>query len=144
MAGPLKNPAHERFAQNIVKGMTLAAAYEAAGYKRSEKNAARLRKVEGVATRIAELQTAVAEKTVITVADITQRLLNIAQKGENDGQPAMLSVARASLMDVAKLNGMIVEKTQRELSQDQMNALMDMIRTQPGLAAQLLAQMGIG
>lgn len=144
MAGPLKNARHERFAQGLAKGSTADAAYVSAGFKPNRHNASRLNTNETIRIRVTELKVAAAEKSVITVTEITQRLLNIAQKGENDGQPAMLSVARASLMDVAKLNGMIVEKTQRELSQDQMNALMEMIRSQPGLAAQLLAQMGIG
>jgi hypothetical protein len=56
----------------------------------------------------------------------------------------MLAVARASLMDVAKLNGWIVDKSTRELSPEQMAALMDMIRANPGLAAQMLSQMGLG
>lgn len=144
MSGPLKNARHERFAQELAKGQTKLKAYVAAGYRPDAGAATRLSGNVNVKARLTELKQKVAEKTGVTVADITQRLLNIAQKGEKDGQPAMLSVARASLMDVAKLNGMIVDKTSRELSPEQMAAIMDMIRSNPGLAAQMLAQMGLG
>jgi phage terminase small subunit len=144
MAGPLKNARHERFAQELAKGLTKLKAYTAAGYKPDAGAATRLSGNVNVKARLVELKSDIARHTGITAADITQRLLKIAHKGETDGKPAMLAVARASLMDVAKLNGMIVEKTQRELSQDQMNAIMEMIRSNPGLAAQMLAQMGLG
>lgn len=108
--GPLKNARHERFAQELAKGKTLAQAYVNAGYRPNEKNAARLKKNEGVAARFAELQERVAKKTVVTVEGITARLLKIAEKGEKSKQAPLLSVARASLMDAAKLNGLIVEK----------------------------------
>ena len=35
MSGPLKNPRHERYAQELAKGKSQAEAYEAAGYKPS-------------------------------------------------------------------------------------------------------------
>lgn len=68
MPGPLNKPEHERFAQAIAKGETMAGAYVSAGYKRNpvnsanEKNAARLKKRPEVQERIAELQAKVAEK----------------------------------------------------------------------------------
>jgi phage terminase small subunit len=144
MAGPLKNARQERFAQELAKGQSQVEAYRIAGYKPNETHASRLVRNGKVAERVAELKAKAAEKTTVTAADITQRLLKIAEKGEKDGGSAMLAVARASLMDVAKLNGWIVDKSTRELSPEQMAALMDMIRANPGLAAQMLSQMGLG
>lgn len=111
MAGPLKNHKHEQFVQALIKGETLARAYVTAGYKPNEKNAARLKKNEGVGARLAELQSKVAEKTVVTAEALTDRLLKIAEKGEGKDDAPMLQVARASLMDAAKLNGLIVDRS---------------------------------
>lgn len=45
----------------------------------------------------------------ITPSSITACLMAIAEEAEQLGVPASLSVARQALMDVAKLNGLIVE-----------------------------------
>lgn len=45
----------------------------------------------------------------ITSAAATEFLIAIADEAEADGSVAGLSVARQALMDVAKLNGLIVE-----------------------------------
>lgn len=111
MSGPLKNARHERFAQELAKGTKLEAAYIAADYAPSRKNAQRLRSNEGVAARIEALQAKAAEKVVVTVASLTERLLKIAQKGEDKTEAPLLSVSRAALMDVAKLNGLIVDRS---------------------------------
>jgi phage terminase small subunit len=50
-----------------------------------------------------------AEKLEITAACITARLIAIADNAEAMESPSGLAVARQSLMDVAKLNGLIVE-----------------------------------
>lgn len=144
MPGPLKNARHERFAQELAKGATMLDAYAAADYAPNRGHASRLAANGNIVARVSELKGKAAERTLVTVASLTQRLLNIAEKGENSREAPLLSVARASIMDVAKLNGLIIDKTQRELSQEQMDALMDVVRSQPGLAAQMLAQMGIG
>ena len=46
------------------------------------------------------------EKTDFDVASVTARLLAIADKGQADGTGPTLSVARAALMDAARLNGL--------------------------------------
>ena len=60
----LKNIRHERFAQNVVSGLSLSAAYVAAGYKDAgaSANAARLIRTPSVSSRIDELQNEVAAK----------------------------------------------------------------------------------
>ena len=108
----LPNPKHERFAQGLAKGLTQADAYAEAGYAPSEQNACRLTSSDKVQARVTELQERAAIRTEITVASITERLLAIAMKGEAGTDAPLLSVARASLMDAAKLNGLVVDKAE--------------------------------
>lgn len=108
----LKNQRHELFAQGLAKGLSQDAAYEAAGFKPSRSNASRLSTNENVIARVTELKERAAARTEITVAGITERLLNIAAKGEQSNDAPLLSVARASLMDAAKLNGLVIDKGQ--------------------------------
>lgn len=110
MTGVMKNARHEKFAQERAMGKSIDAAYAEAGFKPHRGNAARLSANESVRARVAELQGRAADKAVVTVESITERLLSIAAKGELSSDAPMLSVARASLMDAAKLNGLIVEK----------------------------------
>jgi phage terminase small subunit len=110
----LSNPKHERFAQALAKGMTQAEAYADAGYKPSEPNASRLTSNDKVQARLAELQERAATRAEITVASITERLLAIATKAEKSGDAPMLQAARASLMDAAKLNGLVVDKGEHQ------------------------------
>lgn len=107
MAGPLANTKHERFAQALAKGETLAKAYVTAGYKPNEKNAARLKKNEGVAARLAELQAKVAEKVVITAADIAQQL-DEDRKFARELKQAAAAVSAS--MGKAKVLGLIKDR----------------------------------
>jgi hypothetical protein len=111
VSGPIKNTRHERFAQERAKGKSIDKAYALAGFKPNRGNAARLNANEGVRERIATLQAKAAEKTLVTVEGLTSRLLKIAAKGENAKDAPLLSVARASLMDAAKLNGLIIDRS---------------------------------
>lgn len=110
----LPNTRHERFAQELAKGASQAEAYRLAGYDGTdaamEASASRLVRNVKVAARVAELQAKAAERAEITVADITNRLLAIATKAEKSSDAPMLQAARASLMDAAKLNGLVIDK----------------------------------
>lgn len=106
----LENPKHELFAQLLAKGKGQAEAYAEVGYKPDEPHASRLASNGKVQARVAEILNRAATRTEITVASITQRLLAIADKGEKANDAPLLSVARASLMDAAKLNGLVVDK----------------------------------
>lgn len=106
----LSNPKHERFAQALAKGETADAAYVIAGYEENRGNATRLKANESVEARVAEILERAAMRAEITVAGISERLLMIADKGEKLAEASGLSVARASLMDVAKLNGLVVDR----------------------------------
>jgi phage terminase small subunit len=110
---PLQNQRHELFAQELAKGATQTDAYITAGYKGDRTAASRLSTNSNVQARVAELQERSALRTEVTVASITERLLGIATKGESSTEAAMLAVARASLMDAAKLNGLIVDKSEQ-------------------------------
>lgn len=111
MPGPLKLPRHEVFVQLVAKGESWTDAHEHAGFKRNSKNAAWLAGRPEVKARLAELQERAAERAVVTIEGLTERLLKIAEKGEGKEDAPMLSVARASLMDAAKLNGLIVDRS---------------------------------
>jgi len=111
MSGPLKNARHEKFAQELAKGQAQDKAYAAAGYRPDRGAASRLSANVNIRARVEELKGKAAERCVVTVEGITQRLLNIAVKGEGGKDAPMLSVARASLMDAAKLNGLIIDRT---------------------------------
>lgn len=107
----LANAKHERFAQEIAKGANQTEAYTSAGYKGDRTAACRLATNVNIQARIAELLNRAATRTEITVASITDRLLKIAAKGEASEDAPLLAVARASLMDAAKLNGLVVDKS---------------------------------
>lgn len=117
MTGPLKNHKHERFVQAIVKGETLDAAYVKAGYARNEKNAARLKKNEGVAARIAELQERVAEKVVVTAADIAAQLDEDREFARQCATPA---AAVSATMGKAKVLGLLVDRLDHRSSDGSM------------------------
>ena len=63
----LKNARHERFAQNLAKGMSATAAYEKAGYKPNDQNAARLTRNDEIRSRVAELMAPAIEATEATL-----------------------------------------------------------------------------
>lgn len=126
----LENPKHERFAQELAKGRPQAEAYATVGYRPSEAHASRLASNGKVAARVAEIQERAAVRAEITVASITERLMAIATKAEEKDEAAMLSVARASLMDAAKLNGLVVD---RQMKADAtLEELLDRIDGAPG------------
>ena len=109
----LANAKHERFAQELAKGTTQAEAYPLAGYKPDAGAASRLSGNVKIQARVAELLERAATRAEITVASITVRLLKIADDSEAGGDAANRSVARLALMDEAKLNGLVIDKSVR-------------------------------
>lgn len=79
---PLANQRHEKFAQNLVAGMPASRAYLAAGYDVSlpsaEQAGSKLSRNIKVATRVAELKSAVADHAVVTTARVTDGLAELA------------------------------------------------------------------
>jgi hypothetical protein len=64
----LPNAKHERFAQARFAGMTVAAAFTAAGYKPNSGNAARLNANESVKGRITKLQEQAAQRKLEVIS----------------------------------------------------------------------------
>ncbi len=110
LTGPLANCRWERFAQELAKGRADDDAYRFAGYRPDRKNAHRLTTIDDVQRRVAELQERCAIRTELTVASITDRLIKIADEAQALGEASGLAVARAAMMDAAKLNGLIVDR----------------------------------
>jgi len=86
--------------------------YNAGGMKPEtvNRNAKALMDNSKIAARIADLSEKIEAKALVTIERLTNDLLRIAQKGEDLAEAPGLSVARASLMDAAKLNGLVVDK----------------------------------
>lgn len=55
LVGPLKNPKHERFAQELARGSSNSSAYVAAGYRPHRGNAAGLAQRQDIQDRVAAL-----------------------------------------------------------------------------------------
>jgi len=116
----IKNPKHELYAQELAKGKSQAEAYELAGYAAHESSASRLRSIAKVSARVAELQQRGAERAEITVATITENLVRIAQKAEEQGEPAGLNVAKGAWETAAKLHGLMVDRKHHSGDPDMM------------------------
>jgi phage terminase small subunit len=65
----LKNPKHERVAQELTKGRSAAQAYVEAGYKANRHNASALARTQPIKTRVSEL----LEKRERTDAKATEK-----------------------------------------------------------------------
>ena len=119
----LANPKHERFAQELAKGKTQIEAYENAGYQPNPSAASRLADDVKICERVAAIQERAAIRAEVTLASITENLARIAQKAELLDDASGLSVARASNMDIAKLHGLVTDKTKAEVTVTQEQAL---------------------
>ncbi len=88
----LKNPKHERFAQELARGSSAAAAYETAGFKPSRPNASRLQHDENVRQRVAEI---LAHKEKITEKATEKAIENAALSKEWVLERLMSNVERS-------------------------------------------------
>jgi phage terminase small subunit len=108
------NARQEAFCQNLAKGMSQEAAYEAAGYTArgdsAKVNASRLLLTNAdVASRVRELQEASAEEAVVDAATLSTQLEAIRVKAEAAGQ---YNAAVSAAMGRAKLHGLIIDKAE--------------------------------
>jgi phage terminase small subunit len=104
----LRNPRHERFAQQLATGKTADAAYVLAGYRANRSNAARLSANQDIQRRVAEIQSLGAELAAITVETLiaeaeAARSKAMAEKGG-------AAAAIAAVTTKAKLAGLWREK----------------------------------
>jgi hypothetical protein len=119
----LKNPKHERFAQEIAKGETQVEAYAKAGYAPNRSHAARLVANGSIAKRVAEIQNKAAERTVVTVESILRDLEEDRAFARENGSA---SAAVTATMGKAKIAGLIIDKAEvkliSELSDEEVEA----------------------
>jgi phage terminase small subunit len=117
----------EAFALNIIAGMNQTDAYKAAGYKCSDDNvaavgASNLIRNAKVALRIKVLQEEVARKAELSAIGFAKRLnrlamaaerkaLTEAETGDEFASKEAADVMRQSIMDAAKLLGLIIDQS---------------------------------
>lgn len=107
----LTNPRHERFAQELAKGKTADEAYVAAGYKPNRHNASRLKTNETITNRVAEIQERGAVRAEITIADLTQMLMEDRTGARSAEQ---FSAAISAVNAIAKLHGLDVNRVEHD------------------------------
>ena len=118
---PLTNPRHEKFAQEIAKGKSQGEAYKVSGYDAeghvAESAGNRLLKKVEVSERVAEILGRSAVRAEISVARFTTDLLRLAGKAEkladDQSNSTGYAVAKACAMDAAKLNGLVIDRSER-------------------------------
>lgn len=107
----LKNPRHERFAQELAKGKSATEAYGLAGYKPNQQNASRLMLNDVVKARVAELSAKVAERAIeraaLTKEWVIEKLRANLERAERSDQG---SVANRTLELLGKEVGMFIER----------------------------------
>lgn len=107
----LANARHERFAQEIAKGIPASTAYVTAGYKPNDGNACVLKGKQRIAARVGEILGKAAESTGVSVESLTRELFRVLeQAGSLKADAAGTNAWRQTVMDIAKLNGLIVEQ----------------------------------
>lgn len=80
MPGPLKNTRHERFAQELFKGLPQGEAYTRAGYNPSDGAASRLSKNVNIVTRVAELHEEAAQLAKVDAAYVLRQAVKLHEK----------------------------------------------------------------
>ena len=121
----LRNPKHERFAQELANGKSGAAAYRLAGYKGDRRDATKLRHSPDVARRLEEIlasrdraETKAVERTIERTAITKQRVIeelakigfaNMADYTRMVGSERVVDLADASLDHLAAVQEIVVE-----------------------------------
>lgn len=113
MTGPLVNARHEKFAQELAKGLTADAAYAAAGFRANRGNATTLKAKQSVRDRVEFLQSEAAKEAIITAADIARQLDEDRAFARDMEAPAAMVSAT---MGKAKVLGLVVDKAQIDTS----------------------------
>jgi phage terminase small subunit len=106
----LKNPRHERFAQELAKGKSASEAYELAGFKANDGNCIRLKGNERVASRVAELQQRAAARVEVDKQWVLEQLIDNATKAKAKED---YSPANRALELVGKELGMFIDRSER-------------------------------
>jgi hypothetical protein len=104
----LRNPRHERFAQELATGKTADAAYVLASYKENRSNAARLNSNRDIQKRVVEIQSMGAELAAITIETLIAEAE--AARSKAMGEKGGANAAVAAIAAKAKLAGLWREK----------------------------------
>ena len=104
----LRNPRHERFAQELATGKTADAAYVLAGYKENRSNAARLNASQNIQKRVSEIQSLGAKLAAITIETLIAEAEAARSKAMREKGGANAAVA--AITAKAKLAGLWREK----------------------------------
>lgn len=99
----LKNNKHERFAQEWSKGMTAEKAYVSAGYSESRSAASRLSANVNILSRVREIQSKAAQRTMVTIESLTLELEEARALALKEGQAR---AAVSATLAKAKLYGL--------------------------------------
>lgn len=134
----LNNPKHERFAQELAKGLSIDKAYEAAGFKPNRGNASTLKQKQSISGRVTEILSereaihAQATADAIKAAALTKEWVietlmeNVARamqakpvRSDDDGEAIgeyqyQGNVANRALELLGKELGMFVERTENQ------------------------------
>ncbi len=105
----LSNPRHERFAQELAKGLSASDAMQSAGFKSDRRNSTRLTTNKDIKRRVAEIQERGALRSEVTVASLTAMLLDDRKLARELGQPA---AAVSAIEKIGKLHQLFVERTE--------------------------------
>src|SRR6516165_5370817 len=110
---PLRNPRHEAFVRSLLEGKSALDSYEAAGFRRDDGNAARLRRNPKVEARLAELQAEVAGAAKVTVESLLAELEDARIRATDVKQ---LSASIRAIEAKPKLAGLMVERQRIEVT----------------------------
>jgi phage terminase small subunit len=112
----LANTRHELFCQNLTKGMSEVAAYEAAGYARDPGNACHLGQQPHIRARVQELMEKAGKRAEITAARVLEEMAKLAfhnpahyLKIEDDGS-AIVDLSKLDRDQAAAITEVISER----------------------------------
>ena len=98
----LANARHESFSQNLTKGMSEVAAYEAAGYTRDLGNACHLAQKPHIRARVQELMERAGRRAEITAARVLQEMAKLAFY--NPADYIKIDEDGSAIVDLSKLD----------------------------------------
>ena len=107
--GPLDNQKYEAYSQGLAVGLTQIEAYTKAGFKPNRANASKIAARPEVKARVASLLARIGTRERVTREALTEDLVECKRRCIEAKDRAN---ERLCIMDIAKLNGLIVEKKQ--------------------------------
>jgi phage terminase small subunit len=80
----LKNPRHERMAQELARGTYATDAHEKAGFKRNDSNASKMASRPDIRARVTEITLRSVERTEISIASVLTELAKLGFSNMGD------------------------------------------------------------